>query len=299
MPATLPINKLKAASPDGPYDPDQDQAYVREAMNTDSVLAGLKAAQPKPAPYRPPMRNQAEVEYMVKELGLSPQMANGGTSQYDIEQVYRPQHQFEQDMTRQKISSPRDVAEITGRNQLASTEAAGRSHERVAGIEGESGLRRQQEVSRGALGVETERQSGKGSGYDLMRELMNGGMGGNKQPRSVSIPGVMSATFPTEAQSVSAPILKRLEDARNKVTQAWAGPFGGRQQAQQELDQLVGLAVPEGLMPAHIQEWIDGIVADPEYAGLSIDQIMEKSGQTDLDPLERAFANHRLMNRGR
>lgn len=167
--------------------------------------------------------------------------------------------------------------------------------QKVAETEAAGNLARQQEASRGALGVQKEVQAGKGSQYDLVRELMSGGMGGGDRVHSVTIPGVFGATF-NQDPKIGAPIIKQLEAARDKVKNAW-GFMGGKDSAQQELNQLVGLAVPQGLMPEHIKQWVEGIAQDPAYTGMNIDQIMQKSGQTDLDPLEKAFANYHLQNR--
>ena len=288
---------------EGPVEPSVGPISMMpppDLKERDTVLQGLKAALPAPPTPHPAMRNQAAVEALVHKLGLGASAANGSISQSDLESADVQMNQFADEMERLKTTSPRDVARINAESAgaISRGEIGGREH--VANIEAASNLARQQEASRGALGVESERQSGKGSQYDLVREMMGGGFG-NKTPKSISVPGVMGATFQNDQpQAALFGALDRARKAYDNSRGPWAKMMGGEgdptlKAEVARLEGMTGLSQEQD--DPEIASFAQDILADPDVNHKSWEDLQANLPQ-DLTPRQREQL-HRILQGGR
>ncbi len=114
---------------------------------TDSVLEGLRSAQPQPAPPPPlPMRNQAMVEMYAKKMGLGPEATSGAISERDLQQAEQEFSRHQDEIERLHAMAPMETERLRGANALA-TEAA-----RIKG-----------------------QQSLENTGFEQLQQLMSGG----------------------------------------------------------------------------------------------------------------------------
>lgn len=274
MPLTDQIALQKLKQPIGQADPTE----------RDTALAGLKAAAPTQQPYKPAMRNQAEVEYMVKQLGLSPDLANGGTSQRDIEQVYNPIHQYQQDIERQKVGSPVAVARLQNEGQLGAENIRAGASRDVASTAAKSRLDEAYVNREGAQRLQDSNPQG-----DYYRALaktlgVNSDGQGDRQINHVGPGGV---TFGND-RPTSPALFGRLDAARKayQASQHWYNGNVGDPSLKAEMDkleQLTGVAASGNGQPdedpQEIENFASDIISDPAAGKLPWEQL-----QTRLPP---------------
>lgn len=223
----------------------------------------------------------ADLADISNELGDSPNFgtdAVSGLKQYtaklrdaNLQGFATPPEEaaYNQRMESEKINMPQTVAKTTAASDLA----------------------RQQEISRGNLAVEQERQSGKGSQYDLVRELMGGNFS-DKAPKSVSVPGVFGATFNNETGNNPA-IYARLDAARKayEASKSFGGFGSGDPALKAEVDKLTQLAGLGGTSSSgggdpEIDSFAQDIVNDIDSKNLSWVQLQPML-PPELTPAQR------------
>lgn len=170
----------------------------------------------------------------------------------------------------------------------------------IARIQGEADLAKQQEASRGALGVAQEQSKG---GLDIQRNFADlqrslSGTGGGS-PQSFTLPGRTgggSMNFGSSTSHIPKPVPPAVTQAitvarRNyeaaKQAEGMFSGGGATQAAKAALDQAVAAGIYN--YPTNEQahkQFIQAILNDPQASQLGLDQILQMKGETDVTPEE-------------
>lgn len=186
---------------------------------------------------------------------------------------------FGQELEVGKVTSPANVARITGAADLA----------------------RQREASSGALGVAKEQNIGMANQYQAMRDLLATGTA----PRSLSMSrGSASVTM---APEVNKPTPTVLLQAVNKARDAYNNStFDMGNKLKKNLDGAIATAVSQWPAEPELKTQVMSIVNDPQYAqyaNLPVEQIIPLfKGEDGSDPTPEeadAIRGLLLMIRGR
>ena len=150
------------------------------------------------------------------------------------------------------------------------------------------GVQQQQEVSRGALDVEKERQRGAGQKYEAMQNLLAAGVvpGG-----SVSISGVGSVRAP--AATNLNPLLNQVTNMRFAAESAigrkwsWDGPSPEERALRQSIENVM---MQDRATPPDVKNTVREILSSPSLAGIPNEDIIADAANDDgtsLTPLQQ------------
>lgn len=172
----------------------------------------------------------------------------------------------------------------------------------IARMQGEADLAKQQEASRGALGVAQEQSKG---GLDIQRNFadlqrsLSGNPGGQGAPQSFTLPGrtgggsmnfgsqtshIPKAVPPAVTQAIT--VARRNYEAAKQGEGMFSGG-GASTAAKAALDQAIAAGIYNypASDPAH-KQFIQAILNDPQASKLGLDQVLQMKGETDLTPEE-------------
>lgn len=161
----------------------------------------------------------------------------------------------------------------------------------VARIQAQGELAKQQEASRGALGVAQEQQKGLAARYGAMQDLLQGGaLAGGGQLRSLN-PSTGAMSFAPQRQP-SASLLTNVVRARQALEIEKGKGFLSRTQdkinrAQSVLDQALGQVFGSTPGSNEVKELAAHILSDPELSALPTSQLISHpkvQALADIDP---------------
>lgn len=160
---------------------------------------------------------------------------------------------------------------------------------RAAEVQSQGELAKQQEASRGALAVQESRGAQSQNFLDMLQGANMSGLthiGVNPQSGSVSM-------TQTPQKNISPATMNRLTQARGQFETAKGNVnifnSGAADAAKAQYQQAQQSALQE--MPTSTQEikqYVQGILSDPGAENLSLDEILQATGQVDITPEEKA-----------
>lgn len=169
----------------------------------------------------------------------------------------------------------------------------------VAGINAAGGVAQQQEASKGAANVANINQGGLAARYGALTDLMAGG--GMTPGSHISMPGGGGFTV-GQGQTIPAAVQTQLTTAINQLQNqgATSGIMGNQPSAAKTAFDMALSNVMRYVPNAdNISAFAHDSMSHPELAQLSWDQILMKTGETDLTPDEQMiFRAHLLGSRG-
>lgn len=184
--------------------------------------------------------------------------------------------------------TPQEAAEASREAEAYKQNAPVRAQQAA----GQYDLAKQQEASKGALDVEKERQSGFENRYGAMQDLLQGG--GANNIRSINPQsGAMSFGAPQQTPTGIDQDVTNARQNLDKVKGANSGmfhPFGGDttaiKQAESQLQSAIAMSLARHPADASFKAFAQAVASDPQYANMSLPEILQAAGEDQVTPEE-------------
>lgn len=233
-------------------------------------VAGLKASLDTDIAANPITQQRPEVE-AINRANQGALMAgfHGGAGQNPAQEAAEAGRQFET----AKMRVPLDVANISGAADVA----------------------KQQEANKGALAV-TE---AKGAQAQNFLDMLNQARMSGADVKGISMPGGGSVSYQTPA-AVPPGLLHDVTLTRAALEKAKGainlfGTNNANIAAMEAANkQAIASALSRHPAAPHIKQFVQGVLNDPVAAKLSLDDILQQQGETDITPEDKQMAQELL-----
>lgn len=274
----LIANQRAQAASAGIQDPGQAARSGAQYGGEVTALKNLLGDTQQDIQENPITAQRAQVEDITNRQRGAMEQGFGGTNPIQEQALYAKKQ------AETKLQQPMDIARLNAEGDLA----------------------KQQEASRGALGVAQEQSRG---GLDIQRNFTDfqrsltgqSGTPGQGLPQSVTMPGRygggtinMGAASSRLPKPVPPAITQAITVARRnyetaKQNEGMFSGGGASQAAKAALDQAIAAGIYNYPVsdPAH-KQFVQAILNDPQAAQLPLDQILQMKGETDVTPDEMA-----------
>lgn len=230
-------------------------------------VAGLKRSLAGDIQENPLTKQAADVESYMGKRGAAIEKGFGGTNPVAEQAGYGRQQE------ERKLGMPLEVAKANAAGDLA----------------------KQQEVSRGALGVAKEKSSQAENMWDMLAKARAGGA----DIRGVNVAGSGGVSFGAPPKPPTMPpgathdlMLARqaatgVEPTQSGVGAWWGGTSGQPTKEHAALQQAIQNTLLRHPAPPELKEFAQKVSSHPETAKLSLEEILTATGETGLTPEEK------------